>query len=55
MRVHHGADVGSRAVDLRVDVKLQRRLGGALDEVAVEIDGDDVVHGQRAAHATRLS
>ena len=50
MRVHHRVDVRPRAIDLGVDVIFERRTRGALDEVAREIDGDDVVHGQRAAH-----
>ena len=50
MGVHHRMDVRPRAVDLGMDVELERRPGAAFDEVAVEIDRDDVVHGQRAAH-----
>ena len=49
MRVHHGVDVGPRAIRLGVDVILERRTRGALDEIAGEIDGHDVVDGQRAA------
>ena len=48
MRVHDRLDIGTYPIDFRMDVELERRPGTALDEVAVEIDGDDVVGRQRA-------
>ena len=50
MRVGDGADIRALSVNLRMDVEFERRLGAALDQVAVEIDGDDVFGGERAAH-----
>jgi len=49
MRVHDRMHIGTDPIDFGVDVKLERRPGAALDEIAVEIDGDDVVGGQGAA------
>ena len=49
MRVHDRMHIGPYPIDFRMDVEFERRPGAALDEVAVEIDGDDVVGRQRAA------
>ena len=53
MRVHDGVHGGPDAVDFRMDVELERRPRAPLDQVAVEIDGDDVVGGQGAARRGR--
>ena len=55
MGVHHRLDVRPRAVDLGMDVELERRLRSALDVAAIEIDRDDIVHGQRAANRGPLA
>ena len=49
MRVHDRMHIGPRAIDLGMDVELERRPRGTLDEVAVEIDRHDVVGRQRTA------
>src|SRR6266550_1633016 len=50
MGVHHGIDVGPRAIHHGVDMEFERRLCAAFHEIAGEIDGHDVVDRQRAAH-----
>ena len=55
MRVEHRVDVGAGAVDFGMDVELERRLGGALDEVAVEVDADDVLDASARRARTRPS
>ena len=47
MGVQDRVHVGARGVDLRMQVKLERRPRGALHERAIEIDRDDVRGGQR--------
>ena len=55
MRVDHAIHVGTRPQDFRMDVDLAvpaRRTG---DDLALEIDGQDVDHGDLVeAHAVRL-
>src|SRR3954449_7252104 len=49
--VEDSVDLRPRPVDLGMDREFQRRLDvAAIDRLAVEIDGDDVLHGQRGAH-----
>ena len=51
MRMHYRADIRPRLVDAGMEVEFQRRLAVALDHIAVEIDGADIVGGQLAALA----
>src|SRR5213075_2352031 len=49
--VEHRVDLGPRPVNLGVDREFQRRFDvAAIDRLAVEIDRDDVLHGQRGAY-----
>ena len=50
MRVRDGVHVGPSAIHFGMDVELERRLRAALNQIAIEIDGDDVVHRQRTPH-----
>src|SRR3954469_3213994 len=51
MGVEHRADLGPRPIHLGMDREFERRLDvPAIDRLPVEIDRDDVLHGQRGAH-----
>src|SRR5262249_6783402 len=51
MSMKYGVDRRPRAIDFGVDRKLQRRLDiAAVNRLAVEIDRNDVLDGERGAH-----
>ena len=49
MTMNGRVDLGPRLVHARVQMEFQRRLAVAVDDVAVEIDGADIVSRQPAA------
>ncbi len=48
--MHDRVDIRTPPVNLRVNMKLHGRHRIAFNEIAVEIDRDDVARSQRAAH-----